>query len=121
MAVVESPRYDEPTHAIAVASTKAPNDFPHTVPPWTVRLFVDRVHRSSVVDTLWPCDPVRSRRIAPRVLLLTLVANALTPRSPLYGLIFAYKFSPAFAPRFPEWFDLGGGCRRKKDSCRTRR
>jgi len=71
--------------ATKVASTKDPNYFPHTGTALAVRLLADRVNWLSVVDTLLPWDRARSR-IAPSILLLTLVINVLTHRNPLYGV-----------------------------------
>ena len=79
--------------SVEVASTKDPNYFPHTGTALAVRLLADRVNWLSVVDTLLPWDPARSR-IAPSVLLLTLVINVLTHRNPLYGVEYWAKTLP---------------------------
>ena len=79
--------------SVEVASTKDPNDFPHSGTALAVRLLADRVNGLSVVDTLLPWDPARSR-IAPSVLLLTLVINVLTHRNPLYGVEYWAKTLP---------------------------
>ena len=71
--------------AINVASTKDPNYFAHSGTALAVRLLADRVNWLSVVDTLLPWDPIRSK-IAPSVLVLMLVINVLTHRNPLYGV-----------------------------------
>ena len=75
----------KPPRSVEVASTQDPNYFPHTATALAVRLLANRVNGLSVVDTLLPWNPARSR-IAPSVSLLTLVINVLTHRNPLYGL-----------------------------------
>ncbi len=69
--------------AVTVSSTKDPHHFPHSGTAIAVRFLADRVNGWSVVDTLLPWDPARSR-IAPSILLLMLVINVLCHRNPLY-------------------------------------
>ena len=60
-----------------------PNIFPHTGITLATRILADRVNWRAVVDQLLPWDPVRAR-IAPSIVLLTLIMNVLTPQNPLY-------------------------------------
>ncbi len=60
-----------------------PHIFPHTGITLATRILADRVNWLAVVDQLLPWDPVRAR-IAPSIVLLTLIMNVLTPQNPLY-------------------------------------
>lgn len=63
--------------------TQDPDVYPHTGIALAVRWLADRLNGLAVVDGLLPWDRARSR-IAPSVLLLTLIINVLTQRNPLY-------------------------------------
>ena len=60
-----------------------PNIFPGTGLSLAVRWLADQVNWLAVVDGLLPWDRARAK-IAPSVVLLTLVMNVLTQRNPLY-------------------------------------
>ena len=60
-----------------------PNLFPHTGIALAMRVLADRVNWCAVVDGILPWDSARAR-IAPSVVLLTLLMNVLTQHNPLY-------------------------------------
>lgn len=67
----------------AVELAQDPNSFPATGLSLAIRWLADRVNWPAVVDGLLPWDPQRAK-IAPSVVLLTLIMNVLTQRNPLY-------------------------------------
>ena len=60
-----------------------PNIFPQAGLPLAIRLLAERVQWEAVVDALLPWDPVRTQT-PPSRLLLALVMNVVTHRTPLY-------------------------------------
>lgn len=60
-----------------------PNIFPQAGLPLAIRLLAERVQWEAVVDALLPWDPVRTQT-PPSRLLLALVMNVVTQRTPLY-------------------------------------